>query len=317
MRIGLVGTGDAASQHARALKQLHGDNLRWTATCGRDPKKHADFRFKHSAASIGAASFPNLTDLLSSRTCDAVILATPDDIHVDQVVQVVQSGLAVLVEKPLALTEENGARALREATKNNVYLTVGYHLRHHNAHREMLWRRPELGAVRSIFMKWAWPDPNVNGWRSEGQGRRCSMSALGVHCIDLAMFLTENVDARNVNLLRDPVMGVDTSCELTFRLAKTMVHVSTSVKHRALSRVIMTCDEGEIEALGTLGARGGGELLLRPADKWHAHPESLSFLQLNPYVLQLLHFIERAPHGFQSDESLLANLKLVDRAWEL
>ena len=311
MRVALVGLGDAGKHHALALKTLAGERvLTWSGICARDAARVASFRNEH-AVSDATTTFTSLDALLEARACDAVILATPDGIHAEQVEKAARAGVHVLVEKPLALTLADGARSLACARDAGVFLAVGYHLRHHAAHRLVAARLPELvGEVRTVFVRWAWPDPATDGWRARGDGARFwSLAALGTHGIDLAMWLTTSpTDA--VTTVTEPAQGVDRMAEVSFRRGVVLVHVSVSVVHRAVSRVIVSGDAGELEAIGTLGARGDGEL-------WHRAPRkppvAIAFEPHNPYAAQLRDFVARAPHGFADDDALLSNLDVLDR----
>lgn len=86
-------------------------------------------------------------------------------------------------------------------------------------------------------------------------------------------------------------------------------HVSVAITHRAVSRLVVTGDAGELEALGTLGARGEGELWRRPP---RGPAVALPFEPESPYVNQLRDFVERAGSGFTADPALLDNLTLLD-----
>ena len=311
MRVGLVGIGDAGTHQARALASLHsGGELRWVATCARDRSKLEAFLSAH-AARPDMEAFTSLEALLAARGCDAVILATPDGFHVEQVRQVAGAGLHVLVEKPLALTLESGRQAVESARAAGVHLAVGYHLRHHAAHALMRARLAELiGAPRSLFIRWAWPDPAIDGWRAKGEGARFwSLAALGTHAIDLALWLTGEAPS-GVSGLTEPPTGVDRAAEVSFRLGPLLAHVSCAVTHRASSRVLLTGEKGELEAVGTLGARGDGALLYRPP---RGTPRPLAFELADPYLSQLRDFVLRAPHGFEADPAWLANLDVLER----
>ncbi len=312
VRVALVGIGDAGKHHARALLGGGVPGAELSALVVRDASKGAAFRAELRVPP-GARDFPSLEALLEARACDAVVLATPDGAHAEQVERVAAHGLAVLVEKPLALTAESGARAIEAAQRANVHLQVGYQLRYHPAHRRMLTeQRERIGAVRTIYLRWAWPDPAVDGWRAQGRGARFwSLAALGTHCIDLALLFGGAPLEWRVAALREPASGIDRGAEVSFTLAGgAMAHVSVAVTHRAVSRLLVTGDAGELEALGTLGARGEGEL-------WHRPPRgpamALPFEPEKPYVNQLKAFVERARSGFTPDPSLLANLTLLDQ----
>ncbi len=314
LRVALVGTGDAGRHHGRALAALAAEGrLEWSAVAARDAAGVARFR-----ADLGVpdavTSFSSLDALIDARACDAVILATPDAIHAEQIERAARAGLHVLVEKPLALSRTDGARALTSARLAGVFLAVGYHLRHHRAHRVMFERLAELvGPVRTIYVRWAWPDPATGGWRAKGDGARFwSLAALGTHGIDLAMWLSGSTASGrgDVASMTLPRGAIDRAAEVTMRLDDVLAHVSVSVAHRAVSRVLVTGDAGELEAIGTLGARGDGELLHR-APRQSA--VAIAFETENPYAAQLRDFVARAPRGFTDDPALLANLDVLDR----
>ncbi len=314
LRVGLVGTGDAGRHHGRALQAVAAEGaLAWTAVAARDATGVATFR-EDLGVTDAVASFASLEALIDARVCDAVILATPDGIHAEQVEQAARAGLHVLVEKPLALSRDDGARAVASARVSDVHLAVGYHLRHHRAHRLAFDRLPELvGPVRSVFVRWAWPDPATGGWRAKGQGARFwSLAALGTHGIDLALWLAGAGAATecDVAALTLPRGAIDRAAEVTMRLGDVLAHVSVSVAHRAVSRVLVTGDAGELEAIGTLGARGDGELLHRAPRQ---SPVAIAFEAESPYAAQLRDFVARAPRGYAEDPAFLANLDILDR----
>ncbi len=314
MRIALVGLGDVGKHHAPALLAIEGHGLAtFAAVCARDAARVDAFR---SALQIPAhvATFKNLDELIAARACDAIIVATPDGLHVEQAVAAIHAGLDVLVEKPLALDVEGATRVVDAARAANVRLAVGYHLRHHAAHRLMFDQREELvGDVRNIFVRWAWPDPAIDGWRAHGESARFwSLAALGTHAIDLALWFS-NSRVTHASALREPPNGIDRAAEVSLRFESgAMAHVSVSVAHRAISRFVVTGDRGELEALGTLGARGDGELFHRAP---RTEMKRIDFVAENPYVSQLRAFIA-PPRGFSENESLLSNVDVLDRAGE-
>jgi predicted dehydrogenase len=322
LRLGLVGTGDAGAHHARAIssalesstKEGKTSGIAWTAICARDVARVAEFRATHGvpASVVTHASYDAL---LESRACDAVILATPDGAHASQVEAAAARGLHVLVEKPLALTREDGARAIAAARKANVHIAVGYHLRHHGAHRVARARLAELvGTLRTIHVRWAWPDPATNGWRARRENAKFwSLAALGTHAIDLAMMFGGAPTTR-VAAVREPATGADRAAEVSFALSSgALAHVSVSVLHRAISRVVLSGDTGELEAVGTLGARGDGALAFRSARRG-AELEPVAFDAQNPYEAQLLAFADAIADRpcFTDVPTLLANLDVLD-----
>lgn len=84
--------------------------------------------------------FPSLEALFESGRPDGIILATPNQLHVEQALTCLQAGVPALIEKPVAHTLEEGERLLLAAQASKVPLLVG----HHRAHSPILERAREI-----------------------------------------------------------------------------------------------------------------------------------------------------------------------------
>jgi 1,5-anhydro-D-fructose reductase (1,5-anhydro-D-mannitol-forming) len=321
-RLGLVGAGDAGRHHARALGALHDEGvLQFRALAGRD-RARAAAALAELGAPAGAVAHGGLDELLASGGCDAVILATPDGLHAEQVRACAAAGVHVLCEKPLALSSASAAAATAAARAAGVVLAVGYHLRHHAGHVLLRARLDELvGVPRAIDVRWAWPDPAVDGWRARGDGARWwSLAALGTHAVDLALWLT-GAAPHDARILTTPPAGVDLAAEIVLRLRRPgagatdlLAHVACAVTHRETPRLLIAGDAGEVEALGTLGARGEGTITVRGG---RAAPELLSFTPADPYLAQLRAFVARIAAGDTAPDPLpVTNLEILERGRE-
>ena len=308
LRVGLLGLGDAGRHHARALTGAHGAGvLVWTAIGARDVAKAEALR---SELGLPAETAIVPADrMLDDGSCDAVILATPDGLHRDHAGRALAAGLHVLVEKPLAVTSSHAEELVQLARARGRVLTVGYHLRHHAGHQYIRGRLDELiGRVRSFHARWAWPDPATAGWRAHGEHARWwSLAALGTHAIDLALWLVGEPVAE-VAAVREPASGIDRAAEVSLRFAGgALAHVSCAVTHRARPAIAIAGDAGELELIGTLGARGAGTLL-------HIGHGELPFTAEDPYARQLRAFVARC-HGADPPIDLHAvdNVSILDR----
>jgi predicted dehydrogenase len=310
LRVGLVGLGDAGNQHARALVQLEREGVcRFVAVCAREPDHVQAFREAH-ALPEQTRGFVGFDALLDGGSCDALILASPDPAHTEQLSRCTARGVHVLVEKPLAISLEAGREALQLAHKRDVIVRIGYHLRHHPAHRLVRARDERLiGRLCNIQMHWAWRDPNVDGWRASGQARFWALAALGSHCIDLARWFV-GAEPTRLAYLVEPATGVDRAVELSLAFPHALMHASVSIGHSARSRLVLTGEDGEIECLGTLGARGDGEIWMRQRGQPR---EALSFVPSDPYVAQLRAFLDAVARGQQQPiDDALGTLAVLD-----
>lgn len=93
----------------------------------------------------------NLEDVLRSGV-SGIVIATPAETHFELARQALQAGKDVFVEKPLALTYEQGASLLRLAEDAKAILMVGHVLEYHPAIVKLLElvRTGELGKVHYI-----------------------------------------------------------------------------------------------------------------------------------------------------------------------
>jgi predicted dehydrogenase len=82
-----------------------------------------------------------------------VVIATPAETHFDLTAQALEAGKDVLVEKPLALTYEQGAHLVRLAGERKRILMVGHVLEYHPAVVRLgeLVQAGELGKVHYIY----------------------------------------------------------------------------------------------------------------------------------------------------------------------
>ncbi|EGC35065.1 hypothetical protein DICPUDRAFT_55402 [Dictyostelium purpureum] len=75
--------------------------------------------------------FSDWNDIINlEKFADAVLIATPDQLHRDPAIAFANKGYHLLVEKPLAITEEDCKLIVDAAKKNNVMLSVCHVLRY-------------------------------------------------------------------------------------------------------------------------------------------------------------------------------------------
>ncbi|WP_175651743.1 Gfo/Idh/MocA family protein [Pseudomonas sp. Marseille-P9899] len=92
------------------------------------------------ADNLGVPLYSDLDSLLAAQRPDGVILATPNQLHVDGALTCVAHGIPALIEKPVAHTLEEGKRLLAIAEQAGAKLLVG----HHRAHSAILQKAREV-----------------------------------------------------------------------------------------------------------------------------------------------------------------------------
>lgn len=129
LRIGLAGVGRFGQLHAAALANLPGVQLAAIA----DPNGSS---LRQVVDHYGVATcYPDAMALIEDDSLDAVILATPDELHAAQVRAAIARGHHVFVEKPLAATWAEARDLQRLAQEANLILQAGLILRYETSHR--------------------------------------------------------------------------------------------------------------------------------------------------------------------------------------
>ena len=91
--------------------------------------------------------------VLAASEVTGVVIATPAETHYELAKQALEAGRDVFVEKPLALTYEQGAHLVKLADDNKRVLLVGHVLEYHPAVQRLLAlvHAGELGKVQYIY----------------------------------------------------------------------------------------------------------------------------------------------------------------------
>ncbi|MBO9605463.1 MAG: Gfo/Idh/MocA family oxidoreductase [Paenibacillaceae bacterium] len=107
--------------HAYAFHESDRADLRWVVDLD-------ETKAKSVAEELGCGYATDWTTILDD--IDAVSLCTPHHLHAPQAMQAIAAGKHVLVEKPLANSEEECLRLIRAAAEQNVKLMVAYVMRY-------------------------------------------------------------------------------------------------------------------------------------------------------------------------------------------
>jgi UDP-N-acetylglucosamine 3-dehydrogenase len=117
IKVGIVGAGIMGGNHARVLQAIPQAEVVVVA----DPDTEKGQRL---ADHVGARFEPRL-DVLPGLV-DAAIVATPTETHADIAAALMESGLDVLIEKPIAPTVEEAKDLVAVARKHDRILMVGH-----------------------------------------------------------------------------------------------------------------------------------------------------------------------------------------------
>ncbi len=143
LRIGIVGCGGIGRTHMQA----------WI-TAGYRPVAVCDAiaSVAHSLAPLSDATvYPDAATLFANAQLDIVSICTPPALHAELVIKALDHHIAVLCEKPMAMTLAECDAMIAAATRNQTLLSVGFCHRY-QPHVEVMKSEIESGAIGEIIM---------------------------------------------------------------------------------------------------------------------------------------------------------------------
>ena len=226
---------------------------------------------KAVAEKYGVAKyFTDEEEMLKTVACDAVYIATPVFAHFKQATMALEQGINVFMEKPIALSAEEGAAILETAKKAGKQLSIGYVMGNHNLHctARNLVQSGKLGQVHSVRMQFTCWYPDIPGaWRQKKAlgGGGCIMD-LAVHCMELFHKITGDdiVECKTYFATSTFQYEVEDTAVILFKSKGGIIgHIDVNFNipdNCATSKLEIYGTEGSIYAEGTLAQEETGKM---------------------------------------------------------
>ncbi|MBN2289404.1 MAG: Gfo/Idh/MocA family oxidoreductase [Candidatus Glassbacteria bacterium] len=249
LNFALVGCGRISRKHISVLSSI--EQARLVAVC--------DIIEQRAAAAAGPLGIPYYTDyheMLKREKIDVVNILTPSGLHGRHVLDIVGSGVQIVVEKPMALTLEDADRMIEACDRAGVKLFVVKQNRYNLAVRELKkaldqgrFGKLVLGTVR---VRWcrdqAYYDQDEwrGTWAMDG-GVLTNQASHHVDLLEWCMGEVESVFARTATRLVDIEVEDTGAALLKFTSgALGIIEATTATRPRDL--------EGSISILGERGS---------------------------------------------------------------
>jgi len=143
IRAAVIGVGAMGRNHARVYKEI--PDVELAAVADLDSVRTGEAARLH-----GARAYADYQVMLKEARPNVVTVAVPTQAHCQVVLNVLEAGCHVLVEKPIAATIEEGRRMIDRAAELDRVLAVG-HIERYNPAVIELKRRLDKGELGQIF----------------------------------------------------------------------------------------------------------------------------------------------------------------------
>jgi len=331
--IGVIGAGLIGRKHLRKISEHRDYDLVGIADVNVDAV---------SAEYPETRVFADYRKLLDEVRPQAVIIASPNQVHAETGIECARRGVHILIEKPVTDTIESAAALMADVRKGGIKSLVGHHRRHHLQVRTLkaLLGEGRIGDIVGVSAIWAAHKPadyfKTAPWRTEPGGGPVLINL--IHEIDFLRFTVgeiKTVEAIASNRQRGFVVE-DTAAALiefdngalgTFFISDSAVSPWTTEQGIGESPEFPFSGESSYRFMGRRGALEFPGLVqwtqAGDAQDWNQpiQAQRIHAPTLDPYVAQLDHFrdvIRGTTPSLQPVEdgarSLLATLAIAEAA---
>lgn len=180
IRVGIIGTGRIYKSHLAALQQIK--EVQIAAVSDIIPDVLAG-----SSKETSSKPYLNYREMLDKEKLDAVWICTPANVHTENVLYCIEKNIPFFLEKPVAMSEEEGDEVAEKIRKTGIYHSVGYQLRY----SPIVDKLKELFTSEQVIFpaaEYFWTIPLVDSIKSkENAGGQIVDQA--THYVDLLRYL--------------------------------------------------------------------------------------------------------------------------------
>lgn len=297
LRIGVVGLGGIAQ---KAWLPVLGAVDGWTLQAAWSPGKEKALRICEGWRIPYADSLEQL-----AAQCDAVFVHTSTASHFEVVSRLLNAGVHVCVDKPLA-DKLNEAESLVElAARRKLTLMVGFNRRFAPLYREL---KTQMGSAASLRM---------DKHRSDSVGHDLRFTLLDdyLHVVDTALWLAGGTARLSGGSLQTTAQGEMLYAEHHF--STPQLEVTTSMHRRAGSQRewVQAVTDGGLYAVCDMREwqeeRGQG-VIMRPVPGWQTTLEQRGFVGCARHFIECVQ--NQTVPETAGEQALLAQ-RVVEKLW--
>lgn len=148
IKVAHIGIGNRGTALVKQVLEQPGAKI--VAVCDTDAGRRD--AAQSMAARDNPKSYTDYKQVIDLKNVDAVVVATPCDLHSPMAVAALEAGKYVYCEKPLGVTPEQVSDALKAAKKSKAFLQIGQQLRYYPHMIEGMRQLHEANAVGTPFV---------------------------------------------------------------------------------------------------------------------------------------------------------------------
>lgn len=185
LRAGVIGLGMMGQTHSRAYVENSLSELVAVADLNIELAEKV-------SKELGVKLYTDYREMLKKEDIDAVSICTPDHLHKEMAVTAAEFGKDMLIEKPIAISSEEGEQIIKAAESAKVKLMIAHCLRFDPGYWQTYEavRRGDIGKVVHFFARRN--DLVSDALRLTGRKRTTVVYYLAVHDIDAIRWILDS-----------------------------------------------------------------------------------------------------------------------------
>lgn len=193
IKFGIIGSGRIANRHAQHISQYQDGEL--LGIYDVDKNIANAFSKEHEVT-----SFENLDDLLAIDDIDVVNVCSPNGLHMEHAIKVMNAGKHVVIEKPMALKKSECEAIIQTGLKNNKQIFIVKQNRY-NPPIQLLKEKlvaNELGKILAVNVNCYWNRNDAYYTSSSWKGKKAldggTLFTQFSHFIDILYYLFGEIE---------------------------------------------------------------------------------------------------------------------------
>ena len=210
IRLAIIGCG-AVTERAYIPAIIQLDNVETTLLVDKNLERAKELSEKYNIPNIST----DYTEVI--KYADSAIICVPHFLHAPITIELLNNGINILVEKPMAITKSECLKMIRASEKSKSVLSVGNMRRFLNSCKFAHWilKNEILGKIESFDFRegniYNWPVKSDFFFKKDSAGGGVLIDT-GAHTLDLLLWWLG--DYSSLKYYDDSYGGVESDCEL-------------------------------------------------------------------------------------------------------
>lgn len=237
LKAAVIGVGNMGKNHVRTYSEIDEIELVAIAELNEDLGKKVSDEFK-------VKYYKDFIKMMENEKPDLVSIVVPTKFHYQVATECLNRKINTLLEKPIAITVEEGQKLIEIAKSNNTNLLIGHIERHNPAVKKVksIIEDNKLGKIISIIAR------RVGGFPAQIHDANIAVD-LAIHDVDIVNYLLDELPTEvSINKQKNHIEKREDSVDIFLKYQKASAFVQSNwITPVKIRKLYITGTEGYLE----------------------------------------------------------------------